>query len=216
VKDMSSAVEPLVDAVLKDSAGSRLIVLSEYAIHPVDTFIQPNRLLAKGGMLKTRKTPDGNLIDTEASDAFAMVDHQIAHIYCKGPEAADEASDLLGAGHRLEVLRPDAAGLDHRRSGDLILLAPKDAWFGYRWWSDPADAPTFANQIDIHRKPGYDPLELFWDKPPKTISQDPSKVRGSHGRSDNAEAIIAADRMPSNEIDATGVRDIIEDALSQG
>jgi hypothetical protein len=104
--------------------------------------------------------------------------------------------------------------LNHRRAGDLILVAPVSAWFDYRWWTDPADAPAFAGQIDIHRKPGYDPLELFWDKPPKTICQDPSRLRGSHGRVDGAEAIIAADRLPSAEIDATGVRDVIEDGLS--
>jgi hypothetical protein len=77
--------------------------------------------------------------------------------------------------------------LPHRRAGDLVLQAAPDAWFDYRWWQAAEQAPTFAKLVDIHRKPGYDPLELFFDPAVQGVAQDPARLRGSHGRVDGAD-----------------------------
>ena len=163
-------------------------------------------------MLKTRHTPDGILIDTEASDAFAMVDHQIAHVYATCPRSRRGSQRPSCAGHRLQVLRPDAIGLDHRRSGDLILIAPEDAWLDYRWWHDPSHAPAFASQIDIHRKPGYDPLELFWKNRP-----NPSvRIRLKSTAATAAPLPTPSSprqNLPASSIPATNVRTLIEKSL---
>jgi hypothetical protein len=94
-------------------------------------------------------------------------------------------------------------GINHRRSGDLIAVAAPDAWFDYRWWTDPAEAPVFARTVDIHRKPGYDPLELFLDPAARAITQDATRVKGSHGRVDAPDAVlIGADTdMPQKATD---------------
>ena len=95
-------------------------------------------------------------------------------------------------------------GLDHPRSGELVAIAHADSWFTYYYFLDDARAPDFARTVDIHRKPGYDPVELFLDpalRLPKlriasrlaqktlgmrylmdVISLDATLVKGSHGR----------------------------------
>jgi hypothetical protein len=125
--------------------------------------------------------------------------------------------------------------LPNRRAGDYVLVAAADAWLDYRWWtvetatqgttpsgaavalsgaaaispSGAAAAPSFARMVDIHRKPGYDPLELFWDRPSNGTVQDASRVRGSHGRVSVGEAVIAADGLTGSLCDATGVAEIV-------
>jgi predicted AlkP superfamily pyrophosphatase or phosphodiesterase len=204
VQDLSAAVEPLIDAVLAD--GGKIVLLSEYAISPVTRSIQPNRLLAETGLLITRSTPDGDLIDYENSRAFAMVDHQIIHIFLNEPDDASAVHAVIDPNCRI-------VQLDHRRAGDLVLEAPAGAWFDYRWWSDPAKAPAFAKTVDIHRKPGYDPLELFWDPPTKGITQNASLIHGSHGIARDGEAILAGapDAQPIN---ATEVAKLLRTMLA--
>jgi predicted AlkP superfamily pyrophosphatase or phosphodiesterase len=194
VADLTAAAEPLIDAVLGD--GEKIVLLSEYAISPVRRSIQPNRLLAETGLLVTRSTPDGDLIDYENSRAFAMVDHQIAHIFLQEPNDASAVHAVIDPNCHI-------IHLEHRRAGDLILESPADCWFDYRWWDDPAKAPAFAKTIDIHRKPGYDPLELFWDPPTKGISQNASLIHGSHGAATPGQAILAGapTGQPVNAVD---------------
>ncbi len=207
VADVAAAVEPLIEAVLGENG--KLVVLSEYAMREVRGCIQPNRLLAGAGLLKTCDRADGRLIDYVNSAAVAMVDHQIAHVYCRSSGAVAAARSLLGASGCL-VKSPGEAGVKHRRSGDLVLLAPREAWYDYRWWPSDEQAPSFARMVDIHRKPGYDPLELLWDAAIKGISQNPALIRGSHGLCDDTRAVFAADGFGPGEVRAKDVAGIID------
>ncbi len=190
VADVSDALDPLINAVL--SSGASLLVLSEYAIEAVDRAIAPNVLLDRAGLLATQDSPDGRIVDYAATPAFALCDHQIAHVFIKPGVAADRVRQALDVdGIDIRARAPESSGglspvrspaLAHRRAGDLQLTAPPGAWFDYRWWTSPHSAPTFATTVDIHKKPGYDPLELFLDPPARRITQDASRVKGSHGR----------------------------------
>lgn len=166
-----------------------VIVCSEYSLAPVTGALYPNRQLRAAGLLRVREVAGREYLDCELSDAFAMVDHQVAHIYCK-PGAVDAARAALSG---LEF-----TNLAHPRAGELMAVAPPDKWFAYYWWSDWDRAPAFAHSVDIHRKPGYDPCELWFDWPrtlrrlhPATAT-DPDRVRGSHGRVDADPAGWAA------------------------
>ena len=215
VAEVTTALQPLVESVLH--SGGKIVLLSEYAIHPVDHCVAPNRLLADAGLLATRETADGRLIDYEQSTAFAMVDHQIAHVYIRKPELLTTVRRLFEAQSGLRVVKRDRLTdlrLDHRRSGDLLLYTPHGGWMDYRWWTNPADAPSFARAIDIHRKPGYDPLELFWDPAANGISQDASLVHGSHGAVQPGEAVLVGDlASAASEVECTDVARIILEQL---
>jgi predicted AlkP superfamily pyrophosphatase or phosphodiesterase len=207
VRDASRALDPLIAAVLE--SGGKLVLLSEYAMNRVDTFAQPNRILADAGLLLMRSTNDGKLIDHDRSAALAMVDHQIAHLYARDSASMPRARSALEARDIDCSVSPPS--LRHRRSGDLILTAAPNAWFDYRWWSDPADAPAFAKMVDIHRKPGYDPLELFWDRATNGVSQNADLVRGSHGRVGPTRGVWVAEQGPVNQqnMDAVSVASAI-------
>ncbi len=207
VADLAAALEPLIDAVT--STGGELVLLSEYSMRPVTRSIAPNRILAEAQLLITRPTADGPLIDFEQSQALAMVDHQIAHVYAKTPRAAAQAQEILSA---VSLVVSEEK---HRRSGDVVLAAPPDAWFDYRWWSDPAKAPSFAATVDIHRKPGYDPLELFWNPATKGTSQDATQLRGSHGLVNGDDALlIGRFDLNQNSVDATAVAPLLSARLA--
>ncbi|MCA9261817.1 MAG: alkaline phosphatase family protein, partial [Planctomycetales bacterium] len=139
------------------------LVASEYVITPVERVVFPNRLLREAGLLSTVPSADGDLIDFAASKAWALADHQAAHIYIRDadPQTIAQVQKLLrNVPGVAEALRPDASpqyDLAHQRSGELVLAAEPDAWFAYPWWFDDAQAPAFARTVDIHRKPGYDP-----------------------------------------------------------
>jgi hypothetical protein len=152
---------------------------------PVSGALCPNRILRDAGLLAVREIDGREYIDCELSAAFAMVDHQVAHIYCQGhaASAAREALvDTAGVEFILEGEEKSAYRIDHPRSGDLIAVASPDKWFAYYWWRDDAKAPEFVHTVDIHRKPGFDPCELFFDPKTRSIPLDPSLVKGSHGR----------------------------------
>jgi hypothetical protein len=145
----------------------RVIVLSEYGITRVNGPVHINRILRKAGFLQVRLELGLETLDAGASDAFAVADHQIAHIYVRDRKKIDAVQRLLESTSGIErVLDRDgkaAIGLDHARSGELVALAQSDKWFTYYYWLDDALAPDFARTVDIHRKPGYDPVELFID-----------------------------------------------------
>jgi predicted AlkP superfamily pyrophosphatase or phosphodiesterase len=203
-----------IDAVFADlwraaqESGASVVVVSEYGLEDVHTPIDINRVLRREGLLEVRETPAGEVLDTFASAAFAVADHQIAHVYCRTEEARQHAlSKLRNVAGVAEVLDRAAQrrfGIDHARAGDLVAVARKGAWFTYYYWLDDERAPDFARTVDIHRKPGYDPCELFLDpalRAPKlrialrlaqkfagqrylmdVIPLDASLVKGSHGR----------------------------------
>ncbi|MEO7414912.1 MAG: nucleotide pyrophosphatase/phosphodiesterase family protein [Opitutaceae bacterium] len=195
--------------------GVRSVVLSEYGITAVSRSIALNRLFRAQGWIAIKDELGLELLDCGASKVFAIADHQIAHIYVNDPSLLDAARALLektdGVAGVLDTEGKRAAGLDHPRSGDLVAFAAEDAWFTYYYWDDARKAPDFARCVDIHRKYGYDPVELFVDPAiaaPKlkvlgkllkkklgfrmlmdVISLDPSLVKGSHGTcpADSAE-----------------------------
>ena len=142
-------------------------MLSEYGIVPVSRPVHLNRVLREAGMIAVREELGRELLDAGASAAFAVADHQIAHVYVNDPARLDEVRSLVaGTAGVAEVL--DEAGkrerhLDHPRSGELVALAEPDAWFTYYYWLDDGRAPDYARTVDIHRKPGFDPVELFID-----------------------------------------------------
>jgi hypothetical protein len=131
----------------------------------------------------------GEEVDLDGSAAFAVVDHQVAHVYVDrhdGPDldvVADALDGLDGVDRVLREAGKREYGIDHANSGDLVLVAEPDAWFGYYWWTDRDRAPSYATNVDIHSKPGFDPCELFFGEE-GMASLDPSKVGGSHGRTD--------------------------------
>ena len=190
--------------------GRRVIVVSEYGITPVTDAVPINRALRQAGLIRVRPEEFGReILDAGASAAFAVADHQIAHIYVKDAARIAEVKTLIERLDGVEqVLDEDgkrAFGLDHPRSGELVAIAKADRWFSYYYWLDDALAPDFARTVDIHRKPGYDPVELFFDPEipmPKLAAgwrlakrklgvrtlmdvislKDTKLVKGSHGR----------------------------------
>jgi predicted AlkP superfamily pyrophosphatase or phosphodiesterase len=171
--DHSSVHQDLreIDAVCKDliefyeGRGAQVIVLSEYGITAVDQPVHINRTLRKAGYLQVREERGLELLDAGASRAFAMADHQIAHVYVRDKEDIPVVRALLeplpGIGKLLDEAGKAHYGLDHPRSGELIALAKPNAWFTYYYWLDDRKAPDYARTVDIHRKPGYDPVEMF-------------------------------------------------------
>ncbi len=165
LREVDAVCGELMDAAREE--GCRVVVVSEYGIVPVREAVDVNRALRAAGLLRLRVEMGRELLDPGASRAFALADHQVAHVYVR-----DEA-DLPAARRALEGLDGVAAvldrdgkaahGLDHPRSGELVALSAPDRWFSYYWWEDDAKAPDFARTVDIHRKPGYDPMELFLD-----------------------------------------------------
>ncbi len=202
-------------------AGYEFCVFGDYAIRGVDRAVFPNRALRDAGLFSVRAIKAGKGLfrggsemiypDLYSSKAFALVDHQVAHVYVQGEQSLEQARN------RLEKL--DGVGrvigkreTDHERSGGLVLEAEENCWFAYPWWSENEKAPEYATHVDIHNKPGYDPCELFMSMwPPMSVSRDTSKILGSHGRDgdrvlwastleaeDNLESIIDASRYIKN------------------
>ncbi len=145
----------------------QMVILSEYGITPVSQPVHLNRVLRNHGLIAIREERGLELLDAGASEAFAVADHQVAHVYVKNKERIREVRDLIASTPGVErVLEGDSrreAGLDHDRAGDLVAVAGPDAWFTYYFWLDDARAPDYARMVDIHKKPGYDPVELMTD-----------------------------------------------------
>ncbi|SNY47494.1 alkaline phosphatase family protein [Paractinoplanes atraurantiacus] len=163
--ELDKVLTPLLDDAA--AKGTTVVVLSEYGITDVSRPVDINRLLRKEGLLEVYTQDGMEYLDPWVSRAFAVADHQVAHVYVR--DQADVAAvaklcaTLPGVDQVLEG--PDKAryGLDHDRAGDLVLVAEPDSWFTYYYWLDDAHAPDFARVVEIHRKPGYDPAELFFD-----------------------------------------------------
>lgn len=188
--------------------GCRVIVLSEYGITSVRSAIHPNRILRDAGYLGLKVDLGREYLDPGQCRAFAVSDHQIAHIYIKSKTEVPAVKELFenvdGIGHVLDEDGKRACGLSHERAGELVLISERDSWFTYYYWQDDAKAPDYARTVNIHAKPGYDPCELFLDPAipfPKltigwrlfkkllgfrslmdVIPLDARVVKGSHGR----------------------------------
>jgi len=238
VRAIDTICGKLVDALR--ARGLRIIVLSEYGLVDVTRPVHINRALRQAGLLSVRPELDTEALDPGESRAFAVSDHQIAHIYVRKPSDLDAVRRLLaevpGVDAVLDRQEQVALGLDHERSGELVAIAARDSWFTYYYWLDDRVAPDYARTVDIHRKPGYDPAELFVDPQltlPKlrvattlakkklgfrylmnVIPLDASLVRGSHGRvtdrlEDGPIAISSERDTLRGPIDATDVRGLI-------
>ncbi|GAA2556197.1 alkaline phosphatase family protein [Winogradskya consettensis] len=167
----AAAAAAALDAVLApvlDAAAARdatVVVLSEYGITDVSRPVDINRALRRSGHLEVYTQAGMEYLDPWVSRAFAVADHQVAHVYVRDKadisQVAKLCADLPGVESVLD--KSEQAGLGHERSGDLVLIAEPDAWFTYYYWLDDARAPDFARLVEIHRKPGYDPAELFFD-----------------------------------------------------
>ena len=163
------------------------IVAGEYAITGVNHVTYPNRVLREAGLLAVREEDDGEHLDLVRSRAWAMVDHQFSHVFVADGdrEVASRVGDLFrGTPGIAEVLvggQLAGYGLDHPRSGEVVLVSTPDSWQAYYWWESDDSAPAYARTVDIHRKPGYDPVELHFDPASKSIALDATLVRGSHG-----------------------------------
>jgi predicted AlkP superfamily pyrophosphatase or phosphodiesterase len=191
----------------------RVVVLSEYGITKVDAAIHPNRILRDAKLLEVKTDLGREYLDTGRCRAFAVSDHQISHVYVRNPADLPAVKKLFENVPGIErVLDEDGKrelGLDHARSGELVLLAAKNSWFTYYFWNDDSKAPDYARTVNIHAKPGYDPCEMFFDPKmlaPKAsaafavakkllgfrylmevIPLDASVVKGSHGRITDSE-----------------------------
>ncbi len=238
-----AAVDALAGELIEaaERAGSRVIVLSEYGITPVRGAVPINRALREAGLLTVREELGRELLDAGASPAFAVADHQVAHVYVQRPEQRDEVCRLIAGLPGVERVED---GLGHARAGELLAVSAADRWFSYGWWRDDDRAPDFARTVEIHRKPGYDPLELFLD-PRLTwprlavgwrlarkalglrtlmdvIPLDDRLVRGSHGRPTDSAAdgplFITSDPAlcPAGPVAATAVKGIMLEHLFDG
>lgn len=221
--------------------GRRVIVLSEYGIVPVTRPVHINRALREAGLLAVREEDGGEILDIPVSRAFALADHQIAHIYVRDPSDLPAVraciEKLDGIAHVLDRAEQSGWGLDHDRSGELVALSEVDSWFTYYYWLDDARAPDFARTVEIHRKPGYDPVELFLDPKirwPKlalawrlikkklgfrtlmnVIPLDASLVKGSHGRTglppEHGPVFLSSEPhlVSQGDVDARDVKSLI-------
>lgn len=196
-----------------DEAGIRdetaVLAFGEYAIEAVNQPVMLNQALREAGLLEVREIKGKEYLDMERSLAFAVVDHQIAHVYCK-PGAEDQAAETLralkGVGQVVGESGKRQLGLNHERSGELVAIADEGAWFAYYYWTDEEKAPPFAREVDIHNKPGYDPVELFVDAKTKSIPLTPGLVKGSHGRPPTAGS-----RLPTLVADVPSGKNPLKD-----
>jgi predicted AlkP superfamily pyrophosphatase or phosphodiesterase len=246
--EINPAVVPdlrAIDAIVGDlldffGAGDvQVVLLSEYGITNVDKPVHLNRLFREQGWLTVKAELGLELLDCGASKVFAVADHQVAHIYLNDSSLEIKVRELLRSWDGVEMVLGKAgkaaAGIDHQRAGDLISVAEENAWFTYYYWLDDACAPDFARTVDIHRKPGYDPAELFTDPSLSplalkskiawrllqkklgfrilmdVIPLDASLVKGSHGRrpadARDFPVLISerADLLRAEHIEATDV-----------
>jgi hypothetical protein len=163
------------------------LVAGEYAITPVDYVSYPNRVLREAGLLVVREEDDGEHLDLQRSRAFVMVDHQFSHVFvADGDERlAAQVGELFrnqpGIAEVLVGAQRARYEMEHPRSGEVILISTPRSWQAYYWWLADDRAPRFARTVDIHHKPGYDPVELHFDPATKSIPLKAALVKGSHG-----------------------------------
>lgn len=239
LRQIDAVCGELVEHAERD--GARWMIVSEYGITSVRRPVSINRALRAAGLLRVREELGREKLDPGASDAFAVADHQVAHVYVRRAELVPRVRALLeavpGIDRVLDEEGKRAVGLDHPRSGELVALSERDAWLTYYYWMDDERAPEFARTVDIHRKPGYDPVELFLDpriRLPRlkigltllkkhlgmrtlldVVPLDPTLVRGSHGlspeRPEQGPIVISseAELLGAGAIEATELKSLV-------
>jgi predicted AlkP superfamily pyrophosphatase or phosphodiesterase len=237
VKDLDAECARLI--TMARAKNAHVVVLSEYGIENARTPVFLNRLLHEQGLLRVQETSHGQLLDCGACRAFVVADHQCAHVHVRDAQDLEPVRKLLakvpGVARVLDRTQQREFGIDHARSGELVCIAEPGCWFAYHYWLDEARRPDFAPTVDIHRKPGYDPAELFVDPKiafPKlrvaknlakkllgfrylmdVIPTDSSMVRGSHGRLYDDDAagpvFLCSDRaLARDRVAATDVKEL--------
>ncbi|ALG11060.1 alkaline phosphatase family protein [Kibdelosporangium phytohabitans] len=205
-RDVDAALAPLLQDA--KAAGATVVALSEYGITNASRPIDVNRTLRAEGLLEVYTQDGMEYLDPWVSRAFAVADHQVAHVYVQDNNDLARVKDVLerqpGVDVVLDRVEQARYQLDHPRAGDLVVVAEPDAWFTYYYWLDDDRAPDFARGVEIHRKPGYDPAELFFNPADPLVKAkaglnllkkktglryamnvvplDGALVRGSHGR----------------------------------
>lgn len=233
--EVDAVVRQLVDHYRKKN--TRIILLSEYGITNVNNPIAINRILRKEGMLQIRVERGLELLDAGASRAFAVADHQVAHIYINDSSVASRVRSIVEGVPGVELVldrrEQERYGIHHERAGDLVLMADARSWFTYYFWLDDAKAPDYARSVDIHKKPGYDPVEMFMSSKLRAgykllrkkvglryvmdvIPLDPTLVKGSHGRIGTPKEfhpVFIANGVAGKELNATDVYGVIWDVM---
>lgn len=233
-----------IDEVVKDlvthyqQQGANIIILSEYGISPVSEPIHLNRLLRQNNLLQIRVERGLELLDAGVSKAFVVADHQVAHVYINDPSVKQQVRALLEKTPGIALILDEEGkkkhGMDHPRAGDFVLVAAPKSWFTYYFWLDDALAPDYARCVDIHKKPGYDPVEMFMSSKLRAgykllrkkagfryvmdvIPLDATLVRGSHGSIDIPQqfhpVVIADKRLNDTDLQATDIYGLIWKAL---
>lgn len=221
-----------------EKKGAQVIILSEYGIGAVNRPIHLNRVLRENDLLQIRIERGLELLDPGASKAFVVADHQVAHVYINDSSVTGKVKSLLEKVPGIELIldKKEQASfhIDHERSGDLVLMADAQSWFTYYFWMDNAVAPDYARVVDIHKKPGYDPVEMFMTSKLRAaykllrkkagfryvmdvIPLDAKLVKGSHGRIGTAadlHPVIISNRALNKNISPTEVYPIIWDSLN--
>ncbi|RYD81085.1 MAG: alkaline phosphatase family protein [Sphingobacteriales bacterium] len=237
LKEIDGIVEELVNFYQKK--GAKIILLSEYGIEPVSKPVHLNRIFRENGLIGIRKERGLELLDAGASKAFAVADHQIAHVYVNDKSVIEQVKTLLknaaGVDLVLDKNEQEAYNINHDRSGDFVVTAKENSWFTYYFWLDDAVAPDYARCVDIHKKPGYDPVEMFMSSKLRAgykllrkkagfryvmdvIPLDATLVKGSHGRigvPDTFKPVLITDKQIEKKLHAPDVYDVIWDALTK-
>ena len=240
-KDLQE-IDAVVGQLLDHFEGSRIVLLSEYGITPVSRPVHLNRELRKANLLGIRVERGLELLDPGASKAFAVADHQWAHIYLNDEGCREQVREILqntpGVEKIWEGEHRNEVGMNHSRSGDFVVMADQDSWFTYYFWEDDRKAPDYARMVDIHKKPGYDPVEMFTDPNDPLVTAKVIKkliakklgfrtvmnviplkaelVGGSHGRmpEDEKDFPVFLSNMPEvdtpKQVEATQVYDLIK------
>lgn len=239
-----------VDALAEDlityfeKQGVQVLLLSEYGITSVSKPVHLNRLFREKGWIQVKDERGLETLDAGTSAAFAIADHQVAHVHVNDKSKLAEIKALLektpGVEKVLDETGKKEYHIDHERAGDLVVIAEADAWFTYYFWLDDAKAPDYARCVDIHRKPGYDPVELFLNPEIKVplltvgskvlkkklgfrylmdvIPLDATLVKGAHGRipeSDLDKPLFVSNSKinAADKIQPTSVFDLIVKAV---
>ncbi len=241
LRAIDSLVGELLDFYVQ--RGVQVIILSEYGITNVSTPVHLNREFRRRGWLTVKEELGRELIDAGHSKVFAVADHQVAHVYVNDRSLRSEVGEFLESVPEIAEVWDFALkvehGLAHPRAGDWVALAREDAWFTYYYWLEDSKAPDFARCVDIHRKPGYDPVELFLDPAISAVKLkiagkllqkklgfrmlmdviplDASLVRGSHGtRPENPDdwpVLVSPTALPSDRLASTDVYGVLRNAV---
>ncbi len=236
LSQIDRVVEQLV--TYYESANANVILLSEYGITDVGNPVHINRILREQGLVSIRIERGLELLDAGASKAFAVADHQVAHVYINDPAVAGRVRALAEAIDGVELIldrkEQGRYGIDHARAGDLVLMADERSWFTYYFWFDDAKAPDYARAVDIHKKPGYDPVEMFMSSKLRAgykllrkkaglryvmdvIPLDATLIKGSHGRigtSNEYHPVFIGEGVVQKQLVATDVYGLIWKSLT--